>query len=485
MNIRRLRTIGIAALACILLAGCDTTPDPPKIETAVPPEVPKLFLAGGEHTYSVICDDEMGKDAANACAKLRAAISRDLSLSDDWVARGEEPEFGEYEILLGTTNRPESAELAEGLGASDYRIAVVGEKLAVVGGSDTALIHAVKRLINDIDGGAIPMNYNVYVDGAEDRDEYIADPDKFLCSWVMEFDVPDWLRDYEEKKASFADPAGRLMSSFHRGDYKYYPENSIEGIISAIQAGADNIELDLWPTKDGVIVLMHDETLTRTTDFADKAGKNGLPESAKIADWTLDELRHLRLRMNDGTQTDYVIPTFEEALIVCNGRTTIRLDRFDRWNWTTDIYPLIEKTGAWESCILNHHFEYSEQHLIRNTLLRNGAEDVLCFRNFPHSRLSDWGKFHKQFTDARYPYILVWGGFRIAAKETFVKEAASFLEEYKDQTRIYADCHKLSNAKETPEEWTYLYEKGIDIVMVDNGVALAKYIAENFTPTEY
>ena len=115
-------------------------------------------------------------------------------------------------------------------------------------------------------GGTLPRDYSVFFDGAEDRDEYIADPDKFLCSWVMEFDVPDWLRDFEEKKAAFADPDGRMISCFHRGDGEYYPENSIEGIISAIQMGADNLELDLRLTKDGVVVLMHDATLNRTTD---------------------------------------------------------------------------------------------------------------------------------------------------------------------------------------------------------------------------
>lgn len=262
----------LAVLACLLLAGCHTPPadvpetDPPAPETTTPPEVPPLRLVGGENAYTVICDDEMGKDAANACAKLRAAISPDLPLTDDWVERDAEPVFGEYEILLGDTNRPESAELAEGLGASDYRLAVMGEKLVAVGGSDTALIHAVKRLMNDIDVGTLPRDYAVSFDGAEDRDEYIADPDKFLCSWVMEFDVPDWLRDFEEKKAAFADPDGRMISCFHRGDGEYYPENSIEGIISAIQMGADNLELDLRLTKDGVVVLMHDATLNRTTD---------------------------------------------------------------------------------------------------------------------------------------------------------------------------------------------------------------------------
>ena len=67
--------------------------------------------------------------------------------------------------------------------------------------------------------------------------------------------------------------------------------------------------------------------------------------SALVSDWTFEELRQLRLKCN-GEQTDYLIPTFEEALQVCKGRTTIRLDKYGVWDWDEDVYPLIKKVGA-------------------------------------------------------------------------------------------------------------------------------------------
>lgn len=45
--------------------------------------------------------------------------------------------------------------------------------------------------------------------------------------------------------------------------------------------------------------------------------------------------------------------------------------------------------------------------------------------------------------------------------------------------------HTLAGAKETAEEWNFLYENGVDMILVDNGLPLVKYIAENFEPTEY
>jgi glycerophosphoryl diester phosphodiesterase len=52
----------------------------------------------------------------------------------------------------------------------------------------------------------------------------------------------------------------------HRGASAYAPENTIPALQLAAEQGATYVEYDLQPTKDGVLVLLHDETLERTTD---------------------------------------------------------------------------------------------------------------------------------------------------------------------------------------------------------------------------
>src|SRR4029453_1135590 len=52
----------------------------------------------------------------------------------------------------------------------------------------------------------------------------------------------------------------------HRGASAYAPENTIPSLLLAAEQGATYVEYDLQPTKDGVLVLLHDETLERTTD---------------------------------------------------------------------------------------------------------------------------------------------------------------------------------------------------------------------------
>lgn len=65
----------------------------------------------------------------------------------------------------------------------------------------------------------------------------------------------------------------------HRGFSGLYPENTMLAFRKAAEVGCDGIELDVQLTKDGVIVIMHDETIDRTTN-----GKGNL------RDYTYEEL---------------------------------------------------------------------------------------------------------------------------------------------------------------------------------------------------
>ena len=82
----------------------------------------------------------------------------------------------------------------------------------------------------------------------------------------------------------------------HRGAGALAPENTLEGIKAAALCKADYVELDVRLSRDGELVLMHDESVDRTTN-----GK-GLVEELDLA-----ELKALRVRGQE-------IPTLEEAL---------------------------------------------------------------------------------------------------------------------------------------------------------------------------
>jgi glycerophosphoryl diester phosphodiesterase len=58
----------------------------------------------------------------------------------------------------------------------------------------------------------------------------------------------------------------KSLNIAHRGFSGEFPENTMRAFREAVNVGCDGIETDLHMTKDGVIVLCHDESLDRTTD---------------------------------------------------------------------------------------------------------------------------------------------------------------------------------------------------------------------------
>lgn len=66
----------------------------------------------------------------------------------------------------------------------------------------------------------------------------------------------------------------------HRGFSGKYPENTMLAFIKAVEEGVDGIELDVQLTKDGIPVIIHDETIDRTTDGV-----------GNVVDFTYEELK--------------------------------------------------------------------------------------------------------------------------------------------------------------------------------------------------
>lgn len=105
-----------------------------------------------------------------------------------------------------------------------------------------------------------------------------------------------------------------VLIAAHRGAHLEVPENSLPAFRKAIELGIDIIELDVRCTKDGVLVLVHDKTVNRTT--------NG---TGDVDSFTFEEIRKLRLKHN-GQLTNEQIPTLEEALKIAKGKILVDLD---------------------------------------------------------------------------------------------------------------------------------------------------------------
>jgi glycerophosphoryl diester phosphodiesterase len=114
--------------------------------------------------------------------------------------------------------------------------------------------------------------------------------------------------------ASFASSETReIVAIAHRGEHLHHPENTLPALQAAIELGMDYAELDVRTTADGKLVLMHDPTVSRTT--------NGKGEIAKM---TLDQIRELDAGVKFGPEfAGTKVPTFEEVLRMAHGRIGI------------------------------------------------------------------------------------------------------------------------------------------------------------------
>jgi glycerophosphoryl diester phosphodiesterase len=74
--------------------------------------------------------------------------------------------------------------------------------------------------------------------------------------------------------------ANRPLIIAHRGASLHAPENTLAAFNMAVRQGADAIELDAKLSADGYVVVIHDQTVDRTTS-----------SSGKVADMTLEDLK--------------------------------------------------------------------------------------------------------------------------------------------------------------------------------------------------
>jgi glycerophosphoryl diester phosphodiesterase len=140
---------------------------------------------------------------------------------------------------------------------------------------------------------------------------------------VLDADV-DWFQTDDPVGVRFAEVRRRIPKfpvkiSCHRGANRYAPENTSPAIQAAAAFGADYIEIDIRPTKDGKYMLLHDNTLNRTTN-----GKGPIRES------TFAEVAKLTAGSTFGGRfADARVPPLDEGLTAMGPKSHAYLDAKD------------------------------------------------------------------------------------------------------------------------------------------------------------
>lgn len=147
-----------------------------------------------------------------------------------------------------------------------------------------------------------------------------------------------------------------MLNIAHRGASGRFPENTLSAFRAAIEAGADMCELDVRLSRDGVMVVIHDDTVDRTT--------NG---SGTVARMTFDELRRLSAGARFGSEfNDQKIPTLDDVFAVMNGRCGLNIE-LKAFGVERHVCEAIRSHGAFATSIVSafdwdalRHIHYME-----------------------------------------------------------------------------------------------------------------------------
>jgi glycerophosphoryl diester phosphodiesterase len=170
-------------------------------------------------------------------------------------------------------------------------------------------------------------------------------------------------------QAATAEPARRPGVIAHRGVAAEAPENTLPAIKRAIELGCAMAEVDVRYTSDGALVLVHDETLDRTTDG-----------SGRVSEKTLADLRRLDAGRSAGPAFRATrIPTLDEAVRLARGRIQLYLDLKER-----DPLPVVRAVEKLEARSLVFYRPYTYTAL-RQILSESPSSRVLV-------DLGDWAQ---------------------------------------------------------------------------------------------
>ena len=227
----------------------------------------------------------------------------------------------------------------------------------------------------------------------------------------------------------------------HRGASAHAPENTLSAIKLAIQKKADVIELDTKLTADEQVVVIHDQTVDRTTNGSGRV--NNLPLAA---------LRELDAGAHFGEDfQNEPIPTLEEVFEVCAGKTLFILELT---NYQTPFDTLAEKVSQ-----LIAHFA------LKNHIL------VSSFHHIPLRR------FHKLSPTIPIGFLAKSGSAGFLSRSWLGRAVVHYHAIHPEKSDVSPNLVKKAHKSgqrvhpfnvNEPEEMVELFTMGVDGVITDD-----------------
>lgn len=167
----------------------------------------------------------------------------------------------------------------------------------------------------------------------------------------------------------------------HRGFSDIAPENTLIAFQKAIETGADYFELDVHQTKDGILVVIHDKTINRTSSNS---------KTGKINNLNFSELHSVRVGLSSKFGEEYnneKIPTLKEALELAKGKIKVcvelKADKIEN-----QVVELLNELDMIDQVIV---FAFNDKSLV-NIKKLNPEIKTLFLKNYANIKTLDFVK---------------------------------------------------------------------------------------------
>ncbi len=210
-----------------------------------------------------------------------------------------------------------------------------------------------------------------------------------------------WQGFYAEKKKA------RVTKIWaHRGSSGFAPENTMPAFEVAKELDIDGIELDVQMTKDGELVVIHDETINRTSD-----GKGW------VKDMTLEQLRQYNFAKNKPAFGFVTIPTLREV--------------YELFQNTDYVINVELKTSV---------VSYDLEEKVHELTIKMGMEDRVIYSSFSHASIL---KMQQYVTKEQTAFLFCDGWLDVAVYgESHHVQALHPALYYLDLEKMVQECHE-------------------------------------------
>ncbi len=268
--------------------------------------------------------------------------------------------------------------------------------------------------------------------------------------------------------SEFSDPNGRLLVVSNKGDWRNFPENSLEAVLSAFEKGADIVKVNVKQLKDGNFVLMADDTTGRTCYGGD---------DKPLKELTAEEIKKYRLLSGVGEkmsrQTNFEVPFLYDVLGAVQGKGMLMLD-FD-WALRDVLYNVVKDRDMLGDVIFYTEAKAKDigewaSGLEVKPHIMSGYKSNIVFMIGSYIKKSFEGGAEAVRLATKNPYGVIFDNFTMKKFESVGRAAIDL-----------TDPNLCGSREDTEKWWNDVVSRGYSIIITDYPEELSEYAKE----TEY